>query len=158
MRYVVAIMFGALLAVVPLLMLIFPDAAWGIACGKVLENPPISWRVGELVENHCERIDESLDSLLIGWLTIGMLVFGCVASGALAARISEERRMLVAFLAPFLGYVVLFLSWGSYSLLSGALVFVVGVVAGLFGMVGARWKRLTNAWSATRSKQRAPQA
>lgn len=143
MRYVVAIMSGALLAVVPLLILVFPGVAWDIACGKVLENPPVSWRVGELVENHCERIDGSMDSLLIGLLVIGMLVFGCVAAGAVAARISEERRMLVAFLAPFLGYDVLFLSKGSYSLLSVAMVFMVGVVAGLFGTAGARWKHRT---------------
>ena len=153
-----AIMSGALLAIVPLLMLLFPDVAWDIACGKVLEHPPASWVVGEFVENHCERIDETVKSLLIGLLLIGMLVVGCVASGALAARIAEERRMVVAFLAPFLGYVVLFLSGNSHSLLSTVMVFVVGAFAGLFGVAGARWKHLTNAWSATRSKQRAPQA
>jgi hypothetical protein len=158
MRYVVATISGALLAIVPLLLLIFPDVAWDIACGKVLENPPASWRVGELVENRCERIDESVQSLLIGLLIIGTLVLGCVASGALAARVAEGRRMVVAFLAPFLGYVVLLLLGGSHSLLSAVMVFVVGTFAGFFGMAGASWKHLTHAWSAPRSKQRAPQA
>jgi hypothetical protein len=70
----------------------------------------------------------------------------------------EDQRMVVAFLAPFLGYFVLFLFEGPHSLLSAAAVFIVGAFAGLFGMAGARRKHLTNAWSAMRSKQRALQA
>ncbi len=153
MRYPVAIICGAFLAVLPLLIVVFPEFAWHVSCWNVLENPPPSWIVGGFLENQCEVTDGPAVPLYTQLLVLGILAAGCAIAGAMAARIAEERPLLIAFLAPALGYSAVFLVDGFQSH-----VLALGVLAGLLGIFGATWKYLTNAWSATRSKQRASQA
>lgn len=154
MRYLIAIASGALLAILPLLILATPDLAWRHSCMSVTETSPAPQELYEVVENTCWISHRKPDlPLWMSVLNLSILAISCVISGALAARITGERRLAVAFLAPFLGYVVLLFLSGSHWL-----ELVVGLFAGLLGMVGVGWHYLTNAWSATRSKQRAPQA
>jgi MFS family permease len=121
---------------------------------SVAEISPAPQGLYEVVENPCGISHRGPDEpLWMSVLNFSILAIGCVISGALAARITGERRLAVAFLAPFLGYVVLLFLGGPHWL-----ALVVGLFAGLLGMVGVGWRYLTNAWSATRSKQRAPQA
>jgi len=157
MRYLIAIVTGALLAVLPPLMLVFPDLAWEHACLSVAKILPTAQGLGELVESPCGFIDETLEPLPVRVLMLSMLSIGCAIAGALAARIAERRRLAVAFLAPFLAYGVLF-SWGRFNASLLPIAVGVALAAGALGTVGAGWRCLTNAWRATRSKLRAPLA
>jgi hypothetical protein len=158
MRYLIAIASGALLAVLPLLLLASSDLAWWQSCMSVANSFPVPDDAYELVENPCgmthRRPVEPLWAIV---LNISMLMIGCVMSGALAARLSETRRVVVAFLSPFLAYVALISLGGPNEMLSPVAV-AVALAAGLLGIVGPGWEHLTNAWRATRAKPRAPQA
>lgn len=153
MRYPIAIVSGALFASLPLLIMVTPEIAWLHSCMIAAETITAPLDVGELVENPCGISHRGPDQPL--WMSVlnsSIAAICCVVAGALAARIAGERRLAVAFLAPFLGYVVLLL-WG----IPDWFGFVVCMFAGLLGMVGVGWQYLINAWSATRSKQRALQ-
>lgn len=161
MRYLAAIGAGAFIALLPPLLFMFPDFAWEQACISAAQFPSYAQGQGETVEYPCGLIDEILDPLWIRLLVLLTLVAGCVISGALAARIAEEKRMAVAFLAPCSAYVLLIL-WSDFkaSLSPFEVAFIIALVlvAGFLGTTGVYLKHLTNAWRATRSKQRAPQA
>lgn len=141
----------------PPLMLVLPEFAWEHSCMDAINIPTGAEMLGGVAENPCELIEETPQPLWMGLLVVSMLMVACSISGALAARIAEERRFVVAFFAPFLGYLLLNLSGGPSELLS-PFALTAALAAGLFGSVGAGWQHLTNAWRATRSKQRAPQA
>jgi hypothetical protein len=154
MRYLFAIVSGALLAILPAVILTMPDLAWWYACRNFVETSLAPQAIDAVIENPCGMTHRRPDEpIWMGVLNFSIVAISCAISGALAARMADERRLVIAFLAPFLGYVVLLFLGGPHWL-----AFVVGMFAGLLGMVGVGWQYLTNAWSATRSKQRAPQA
>lgn len=157
MKYLVAIGAGALLALLPPLLLVSPYLAWEHACMRFANTSPAALEAGDAVEDPCWLIHETLEPLWLQLLITMVLTITCCVSGALAARISEKRRWVVAFLAPFLAYLLL-ISWGASSASVSSLEVAVPFVAGLLGVAGTGWQHLTNAWRATRSKQRAPQA
>jgi hypothetical protein len=109
---------------------------------SVANSFPVPAYAYELVENPCgmthRRPVEPLWAIV---LNISMLMIGCVMSGALAARLSEERRLVVAFLSPFLTYLVL-ISLGGPKGLVTPLAVAAALAAGLLGVVGPGWQHL----------------
>ena len=153
MRYFLAIASGALLSILPALLLVTPELAWLSACNTFVETSLIPQAVDAVIENPCGMTHRHPDDpMWVSALNLSVVALGCVLSGILAVRVADERRLVVSFLAPFLGYVGLLI----WELHIGALF--VGIFAGLLGIVGVGWQHLTNAWRTTRSKQRAPQA
>jgi hypothetical protein len=161
MRYLFGIGAGALLATLPPLLLVLPEIAWLQACTSVALASSKVQGIGEVVEVPCGLMHDTLQPLWVRLLVLSVLAIGCATSGALAARISERRPLAVALAAPFLGYFMLiYLSRPTVPISSFELasVLAVSLMAGLLGASTVGWQHLTNAWRATRSKQRAPQA
>src|SRR5687768_14068450 len=108
MRFPIALAAGALLAILPVLLLVFPDLAWERACVKATSTSLVAQIPGALIEDPCGVSHRKPpEPFWVPVLNFSLLMLGCVMSGALAARITKERRLAVAFLAPFLGYVAL---------------------------------------------------
>lgn len=161
MRYIAALLAGIFLAILPLVMLSFPDFAWEQSCLRSDIAVEANDEAGTVVSAPCWLMRDSEESKPVRIFTVAMLLLGCVAGGALASRIAETRRALVAFAGPCVGYAILLWLQESDTNM-GPFPFPVAVVAGLAGVVGAvRWSRiprLTNAWRTKRAKPRPPEA
>lgn len=144
MRYLIAIISGALVAALPPLILAFPHFAWQQACGSIAETLPGVQTFGALWENPCGLIDETLAPLSVRLLWLSVLAIGCALGGAMAARIAERRRFVVAFLAPSLPYALFFFLALGVDIDVMAVAVPAALAAGALGTLGAGWKELAS--------------